>query len=403
MRVPTYFICVFIFISAAGVAQINTPSVLSNAKVPKFLKTSDTKATPETKKLLNSLNRLRENYSIFGHMDDLPYGNGWRVGKYNPKGYKSDVFNTCGDYPGVFGWDLGQIERTQKDPRINYIINGVIISDLKNGSNKCINREVSITLCGMQTIRLPGAIHGISVIKQPCVRYWKRVPPHKKIYRHAGSDGQFFMSLRDDNGNLIPVIFRPFHESNMTGCFWWNVFNNTTCEHDTFRQLWRFTADYLKYTKGVHNLLYAFSLNDNCQGYHFEMDYSIADDYPGNDYVDIIGDDFYFRADDVKRPQQAFIDHIRYHSKFIMEFCLENDKVPAVTENGYENFTQTTPWTTIFEKAFTGNQYAFVMLWRNPDRINDFTSYYSVYPEHPSAPDFKNCTMKVADLFFSAN
>jgi len=212
---------------------------------------------------------------------------------------------------------------------------------------------------------------------------------HKRFVTYLDQLAIFFLSLKADDGTAIPIIFRPFMEANMTGCYWWNVFNNSTCMHDEYRQLWRFTADYLKFKKGVHNVLYAFTINDNCQGYHFEMDYSIADDYPGNDYVDIIGYDVYLKPEDSKNPEKVFIDHVKYHSKFIMDFCEENRKIPAVTENGMENFTQARPWTTLFDQAFGQNQYSFILTWRNPDRITDMGSYFSIYPDHPSAPDFR--------------
>jgi len=86
-------------------------------------------------------------------MDDLAYGNGWRAGVPNAKGYVSDVFNTCGDYPGVFGWDLGQIERTVKDPNVNTLINGVNINELRRWVKQVHQGGASIILLGMQTIQ----------------------------------------------------------------------------------------------------------------------------------------------------------------------------------------------------------------------------------------------------------
>lgn len=42
---------------------------------------------------------------MFGHQDDLAYGIGWKYVKN-----ASDVHSTVGEYPSVFGWDLGHIE-----------------------------------------------------------------------------------------------------------------------------------------------------------------------------------------------------------------------------------------------------------------------------------------------------
>jgi mannan endo-1,4-beta-mannosidase len=51
----------------------------------------------------------------------------------------------------------------------------------------------------------------------------------------------FAKDLKDDNGQLIPVIFRPFHEHTQTWS-WWGRSCTTEAE---FISLWRFTIDYL--------------------------------------------------------------------------------------------------------------------------------------------------------------
>ena len=64
---------------------------------------SDPQATPETRGLFQSLLNLQKQGIMFGHQDDLVYGNGW----YNQPG-RSDIKDVCGDYPGICGWELGQ-------------------------------------------------------------------------------------------------------------------------------------------------------------------------------------------------------------------------------------------------------------------------------------------------------
>jgi len=79
----------------------------------------------------------------------------------------------------------------------------------------------------------------------------------------------------------IPVLWRPWHEMN-GGWFWWG--GNTT----HLIQLWRQTYDYLTNTKHVNNLLWVWGPNQwNSSIPNFK------DFYPGNQYVDILGADFY--------------------------------------------------------------------------------------------------------------
>ncbi len=73
--------------------------------------------------------------------------------------------------------------------------------------------------------------------------------------------------------NALPIIFRPFHGANVTV--------------DEYVQLWRFTVDYLRDEKGLHNLLFAYSTDV----FTDEEDY--LELYPGHEYVDVLGYDDY--------------------------------------------------------------------------------------------------------------
>src|SRR3954468_4860386 len=66
---------------------------------------SDKNATKETINLYRNLKKLLNKGIMFGHQDDLAYGVGW---KYEPG--RSDIKDVTGDYPAVYGWELGRIE-----------------------------------------------------------------------------------------------------------------------------------------------------------------------------------------------------------------------------------------------------------------------------------------------------
>lgn len=85
-------------------------------------------------------------------------------------------------------------------------------------------------------------------------------------------------ALRDAN---VPVLFRPYHELNGSGWFWWNSAFQSDAQ---FIAMWRYTHDYLTITKGLSNLLWVY-----CVGAGFD----ITARYPGNAYVDTVGFDYY--------------------------------------------------------------------------------------------------------------
>lgn len=101
----------------------------------------------------------------------------------------------------------------------------------------------------------------------------------------ARSPSCFAGELKDDEGKPIPIIFRPFHEHTQTWS-WWGASCTTATE---FIALWKFTVNYLRDTKGIHQFIYAIS--PQMDTVKTEDDFLFR--WPGDDYVDFIGMDCY--------------------------------------------------------------------------------------------------------------
>ena len=65
----------------------------------------DRQATKETINLYRNLKKLLKKGVMFGHQDDVAYGVNW---KYEDG--RSDVKDVTGDYPAVYGFELGHLE-----------------------------------------------------------------------------------------------------------------------------------------------------------------------------------------------------------------------------------------------------------------------------------------------------
>ena len=98
----------------------------------------------------------------------------------------------------------------------------------------------------------------------------------------------FMQSLEGTHGELIPVIFRPFHELNGSW-FWWG---KNHCTPEELKKAYRFTVTYLRDEKKVHNLLYAFNTD------RFSSEEEYMERYPGDEWVDVLGFDIYQRGND---------------------------------------------------------------------------------------------------------
>ncbi len=72
----------------------------------------------------------------------------------------------------------------------------------------------------------------------------------------------------------VPILFRPLHEAS-GGWFWWG-----DCKAESFQKLWILLYERLTEYHGIHNLIWVY----NGQA---------ADWYPGDAYVDIVGEDIY--------------------------------------------------------------------------------------------------------------
>lgn len=119
------------------------------------------------------------------------------------------------------------------------------------------------------------------------------------IYRAAWTDvmdwyiDELLLDLKEAG---VPVIFRPFHEFN-GGWFWWGY--QALSDPEDFKALWIDTFNYFK-SRGLNNMLWSFSFASN--GANPEPKYTR---YPGGQYVDTIGLDYY-RADPDVHTQAVY-------------------------------------------------------------------------------------------------
>lgn len=328
----------------------------------------DKEATTETIALFNNLKKVGETHLLYGHQDDLAYGHDW----WDEPG-RSDVKEVTGSYPAIYGWEIGNI---RQDTEVS--LDNVNFESMKNWIREGYER---------------GGINTISWhMNHPVTdgNSWDRAPAvyailpgggqHEKFKRWLDKFAEFTQDLRGGNGELIPIIFRPYHEH--TGSwFWWGE-EQTTVEE--YVALWRFTVEYLKDEKGVHNLLYAYS-PDNQGGRELPNYYK---KYPGDDYVDILGMDDYGSMKD--RDPAAFSDELAW----LANEAKKKGKIAALSETGVDGIPDPKWWTGQVLPAFTSNTeargVAYVLTWRNANAEREQREhFFTSYPGHPSAEDMK--------------
>ena len=328
----------------------------------------DKKATRETKHLYAGLKGMLSKGILFGHQDDLAYGVNW---KYQPG--RSDVKEVSAQYPAMYGWELGGLE-TDMPANLDTVpfkkIKQYIHDAYQRGGVSTISWHLNNPLTGKSAWDPAPAGSVASALpggeKNKLYTAW--------LDKIAG----FMLSLKTNDGKYIPVIFRPFHELNGSW-FWWGGKN---CTPGEIKELWRFTVGYLRDKKNVHNLLYAFNTD------RFSGTEEYQERYPGDEWVDIIGFDIYQKGDILANDK--FIAVLDKSLTTLETIATEKNKIPALTEFGYNKVPDSSWWTNVFYRAIEKHHIAYVLAWRNAGaKPRGEVEYYVPFKGQESELDFK--------------
>ena len=341
---------------------------------------ADRNATTQTVLLYNNLKKLAGKGYMFGHQDDLAYGVNWRY-----ENGRSDVKEVAGDYPAVYGWELGGLEAGEEKN-----IDGVPFKKMRQFIKEGYERGGVITISWHA--RSPyGAEKGAWDTTHGTVASILPGAANHQLYRTWLDElAKFFLSLKGSKGEAIPVLFRPYHE--LTGnWFWWC---RNACSAEQFKVLWRFTQYYLREEKKVHNLLYVYNTAGD-----FKTKEEFMEHYPGDDAVDMISFDSYQYDDPAK--SDWFVKNTNVQLGLMGEIAAEKNKLMAIGETGYEQIPFATWWTETLSKAIGEHKISYVLVWRNHG-YNQWMKkmhYYAPYKDHGSAADFVKFYQQENTLF----
>jgi len=292
-------------------------------------------------------------------------------------GTDSDIKRVCGTHPAVAGIDTlsftgfegnfsQAVEVTRQLHREN-----VIVTLSMHAPNFALCDEMFSGYSPNRTE--PPIVQEI----MPGGRY------HAKYLRYLDLVAEYARAIKDDSGEYIPVIFRPFHENNGSW-FWWGAKYCTAYE---YKELFRYTILYLQEEKNIRHFLYAYSPNGPFSN---EEDYMSR--YPGDDFVDIIGFDMYH---DRPAASDKWMDTLTGTCRLVCAIARGHRKVAAVTETGirmldtaadnkeYEGLSPAgnprPDWFLACFEAITGDplasEIAYFLTWSNFSKNQFWTPY----------------------------
>ena len=345
---------------------------------------ADPNATAETVALFYNLKKLQQTEYLIGQQDAF---NSF----YNDAGGASDIKKATGSDPALLGSDFMFITDDQN--------NG-------NPSNWFYQQELKITQDAKQAydkgmvnifcwhFREP--YEGIDFYTDNMTDEQKQnaftsILPggenHEYYKAKLDKIADVFNNLKGTDNKVIPVIFRPFHEFD-GNWFWWG---SAYCTPEQYKQAWQFTVQYLRDTKNVHNVLYAFSPDNS---YTTEANYLSR--YPGDDYIDVLGMDNY---GDFAIGASNGIVTANNKLKMVSDIAHAKVKVAAMTETGWQvssgNPVIPAFFNTNIYTAMTANdvQLAFVMFWNNTA-----TGYYVPPAGQSNTQDFIDFTKRAESV-----
>lgn len=278
---------------------VKTGAKISNSTYNVTSSLVNRNATANTKKLYSFLKDSYGKYVITGQQCD---------GGINGNEFKA-IKNLTGDYPALLGLDL-----------MDYTPSRTAFGASSSAVEKAIefaNKGGIVTLCWHWN----APTEYLNSTANSSDGWWGEFYTQSSKFDIAkvmnGQDAKGKKLLDRDIKEIakqlkrlekagVPVIWRPLHEAS-GGWFWWGAKGS-----DAYKKLWKYLYNKLTNTYGCNNLIWVY----NGQS---------ADWYPGDEYVDIVGEDIY-PGNHVYDPQVSrFKQAINYGSK---------TKITALTENG---------------------------------------------------------------------
>ncbi|MGV3616739.1 MAG: glycoside hydrolase family 26 protein [Fimbriimonas sp.] len=327
----------------------------------------DRRATPQTKALYANLKRLSKIGVLFGHQHATEYGRGW-AGDAD----RSDVKSVVGSHPAVIGVDFaglsGRSPEAIEAEKVH--LRKIIVDTYDRGGVVTISWHISNPVSG----------GGFNARREGQTKDVKELLPggthHAQFKKILTDVADLAKRCKGKDGNLVPMIFRPWHEFD-GDWFWWG---RAHCTIGEFTDLYRLTVSELRDVNGVHNFIYAFS--PDCR---FNSEGEFLERYPGDEWVDMVGFDDYADFGRDRYDLEAGLKKLT----IVSDFAKKHAKVAAFTETGLESIPNPTWWTETLLKTLKspGLEISYVLVWRNDQHSP--THYYAPVPGHSSAPDFQ--------------
>lgn len=339
--------------------------------------TTEEGPTP-AEQLIARLDTIRQHGYMYGHQDDPFYGITWEWEKND----RSDTKELVGDYPAVMGFEIGGIEMNDlknldsvpfdwmQEEIIKHHMRGGIITiswhprNPLNGKTAWIESDLKeyaeALAAGTDSAQLIDPKHTVASVLEGGEM-------HEKMMTWLGRVSTFMDGLKTPEGEVIPVIFRPWHE-NTGNWFWWGEAN---CSNEEYKSLWNMTQDFMN---EKHPGMFVWSYSPSPRSIEH-----LLERWPGDDRVQLFGIDAYQWG-----TEDDFKQQLEYGLDLMMDYVKDHPMLIAVTECGRVNSDIPDWWTRVFNPIASRYPICYCLPWRNAAK-----EHFGASKDAPTAEDFK--------------
>jgi hypothetical protein len=253
-------------------------------------------ASPEAQSLLAYFSDIYGKKILSGQQE------GWRG--TNALGFElAYITNTTGKLPAVLGLDLAGVTRVEDSPWRKWRH-----AAAEHAIDWYVRQHGIVTLCWHWSAPIG---ERVVYAKDTTFDLQRAVTDgteeHAAALRDLDAIAGELTLLRDAH---VPVLWRPLHEANGRW-FWWGAQGP-----EPFKKMWRLIFERFTNRHKLNNLIWVFSPGASTD---------LADWYPGDEYVDIIGQDHY-PMDGNNGPAKEVFDELVAFGR--------GNKLVALSENG---------------------------------------------------------------------
>ena len=247
-------------------------------------------------------------------------------------GNRSDILTNTGEWPSMFGFNFGSLTNGFSDVAANAASLPNVVAAAKRAGE--LGGIIAAHFPTNNPIKCSHKPEYKDCEKDPTGEPMKNLLPKGQGNESNGKGNKQWNAWLDAAAAAAhavapsPLLFRPFHENYLNN--WWG---SPYCTPSEFIAGWRYTVDYLRNTKNVHNMLFVYAPDQPVRSISSPLGY--AERWPGDDYVDVCAFDHY---DHPSTPHHCadsnFTNEFLADIHMVVNFAVAHGKIPAVGEFG---------------------------------------------------------------------